>query len=182
MPEYEVSVDGKNRKIELTKTGEKSFTIRIDGRLRTVDIDSESFNKPFKARLDDKSYQVTLPRVEPGKEMAVKVDEATFKADIRSAARKLSFAHSEPTIAVQSKKPLRNSQASEGAIVAPMTGKIVSVKVKKGEQVKAGQVVCVVEAMKMENEIVTSKDGVVKEVSVSEGSSVSEGEPLLIIA
>jgi len=182
MPEYEVSVDGKNRKVELTRTGEKSFTIRIDGKLRTVDIDSKSFDKPFKAKVDDKSYQIVLSRIEPEKEMTVKVDEATFKAEIRTPARKTSFTHFEPTIAVRSKKPLRNSQASEGAIVAPMTGKIVSVKVKKGEQVKAGQVVCVVEAMKMQNEIATSKGGVVKEVYVSEGSSVSEGEPLLIIA
>jgi acetyl-CoA/propionyl-CoA carboxylase biotin carboxyl carrier protein len=62
-----------------------------------------------------------------------------------------------------------------------MTGKIVSVKVKKGDQVKAGQVLCVVEAMKMENEIASSKAGVVKEVYVSEGSSVSEGEPLFVV-
>jgi biotin carboxyl carrier protein len=62
-----------------------------------------------------------------------------------------------------------------------MTGKIVSVKVKKGENVKTGQVLCVIEAMKMENEIIAAKAGAVKEVYVSDGSSVSEGEPLLII-
>jgi biotin carboxyl carrier protein len=182
MPEYEVSVDGKNRKVELTRTGEKSFTVRIDGKTRTVDIDSKSFDKPFKAKVDDKSYQIVLPRTELGKEMTVKVDEATFTAGIRTPTRETSYTHFEPTIAVRSKKPTRNSQTLEGAIVAPMTGKIVTVKVKKGEQVRAGQVMCVVEAMKMENEIATSKDGVVKQVYVSEGSSVSEGEPLLIIA
>jgi biotin carboxyl carrier protein len=182
MPEYEISVDGKYRKVELTRTGEKSFTIRIDGKLRTLDIDSKSFDKPFKAKVDDKSYRIVLSRMELEKETTVKVDEATFKAGIRTPERKTSFTHFEPTIQVRPKKPLKNSQTSEGAIVAPMTGKIASVKVKLGEQVKAGQVVCVVEAMKMENEIVTSKDGVVKEVFVSEGSSVSEGEPLLIIA
>jgi biotin carboxyl carrier protein len=53
--------------------------------------------------------------------------------------------------------------------------------VKKGEQVKAHQVLCVVEAMKMENEILAPKAGTIKEVNVSEGSPVSEGEPLFII-
>jgi biotin carboxyl carrier protein len=62
-----------------------------------------------------------------------------------------------------------------------MTGKIVAVRVKKGEQVKAHQVLCVVEAMKMENEILAPKAGTIKEVNVSEGSPVSEGEPLFII-
>jgi biotin carboxyl carrier protein len=62
-----------------------------------------------------------------------------------------------------------------------MTGKILSVKVKKGEQVKLGQVICILEAMKMENEITAPKAGTVREVHVSEGSSVSEGEPLFVV-
>jgi acetyl-CoA/propionyl-CoA carboxylase biotin carboxyl carrier protein len=62
-----------------------------------------------------------------------------------------------------------------------MTGKIVSVKVNKGDKVKAGQVLCVIEAMKMENEITASKAGSVQEVNVSEGSSVNEGEILFVI-
>jgi glutaconyl-CoA decarboxylase len=62
-----------------------------------------------------------------------------------------------------------------------MTGKILSVKVKKGDQVKAGQVVCVIEAMKMENEIAAPKAGTVREVHVSAGSSVNEGEALVVV-
>jgi biotin carboxyl carrier protein len=62
-----------------------------------------------------------------------------------------------------------------------MTGKILSVKVKKGDQVKKGETLCILEAMKMENEITTSKAGTVREVYVSEGSSVSEGDSLFII-
>ncbi|HDI06797.1 MAG TPA: biotin/lipoyl-binding protein [Candidatus Bathyarchaeota archaeon] len=62
-----------------------------------------------------------------------------------------------------------------------MTGKIVSVKVKEGDSVKRGDVLCVLEAMKMENEISAPRDGVVREVHVSEGSAVSEGEVLFVI-
>jgi biotin carboxyl carrier protein len=62
-----------------------------------------------------------------------------------------------------------------------MTGKILSIKVKKGEQVKAGQVLCILEAMKMENEIAAPKSGTVQEILASEGSSVGEGETLFII-
>jgi acetyl-CoA/propionyl-CoA carboxylase biotin carboxyl carrier protein len=62
-----------------------------------------------------------------------------------------------------------------------MTGKIVSVKVERGDQVKANQVLCIIEAMKMENEINASKAGVIKEVNVFEGSPVNEGDVLFVI-
>jgi biotin carboxyl carrier protein len=71
--------------------------------------------------------------------------------------------------------------AVEGAVTAPMTGKIVKVKVKKGDQVKAGQVLCVVEAMKMENEISAPRAGTIQEVNVAEGTPVNEGETLFVI-
>jgi len=76
---------------------------------------------------------------------------------------------------------LTQKQVAEGAVTAPMTGKIISVKVKKGDQVMAGQILCIIEAMKMENEITAPKAGTVQEVNVSERSSVSEGEVLLVI-
>jgi biotin carboxyl carrier protein len=75
------------------------------------------------------------------------------------------------------------AQASvEGAVTAPMTGRIVKMKVTKGEQVQAKQVLCIIEAMKMENEISAPKAGIIQEVNVSEGSPVSEGEILFVIS
>ncbi len=71
--------------------------------------------------------------------------------------------------------------AMEGAVVAPMAGKIVSVKVKKGDAVKMGAVLCVLEAMKMENEIVAPKSGVVEQIVIQEGRAVSEGDVLVIL-
>lgn len=183
MPEYEVFVDGKKRKIELARSGEKSFTIMIDGKTRMVDVDSSnpSPNKPFTVKIDGKAYQIEMSSAEQAKEIPVKVDEAVFKAEIRTPARKAGFTTFQPTMTAPMKKTAANRQTLEGAIVAPMTGKIVSVRVKKGDQVKAGQVLCVIEAMKMENEILASKPGIVNDVIVSEGSSVSEGDPLLTI-
>jgi biotin carboxyl carrier protein len=61
----------------------------------------------------------------------------------------------------------------------PLPGKVVAVKVKAGSTVKKGQVLVVLEAMKMENEIVAPRDGTVKEVYVSEGASVNVGQPLV---
>lgn len=183
MPEYEIFVDGKPRKIELTKTGETSFAIKIDGKPRNVELPNSTPNleKPFTVKIDSKTYQVELPKIDHGKEFSVKVEEAAFKAEVRVPARKAGLTTFAPTVATPERRVATNKQTLDGAVTAPMTGKIVSVKVKKGDEVKAGQVLCVVEAMKMENEIVAPKAGAVKEVYVSDGSPVSEGEPLLII-
>ena len=66
-------------------------------------------------------------------------------------------------------------------MTAPMPGTILKVNVTQGQAVKAGTVLCILEAMKMENEIMTSKDGTVTQVLVSKGSAVDTGAPLVVI-
>jgi len=183
MPEYEVFIDDKPKKIDVTKTGQSSFSIKVDGKVRSVEFvtSAPDLQEPFTLKVDNKNYRVELPKIDQGKEFSVKVEEATFKAEVKVPARKTSLTAFEPTAVAPIKRAVSNRQAVEGGITAPMTGKIVKVKVRKGDEVKAGQVLCVIEAMKMENEIIAPKAGAVKEVYVSDGSSVSEGEPLLTI-
>ena len=66
-------------------------------------------------------------------------------------------------------------------IAAPMPGNILAVNVKAGDAVKKGQVLMILEAMKMENEIVCPRDGTVVSVSVSKGSAVETGAALCAI-
>lgn len=66
-------------------------------------------------------------------------------------------------------------------VIAPIMGTIVSVKAKAGARVKKGDVLLILEAMKMENEIYAPKSGVVKEVHASEGKAVKQGEVLMVI-
>ena len=70
--------------------------------------------------------------------------------------------------------------AKEGnvAVSAPMPGKILAVKAKEGDSVKAGDVILVLEAMKMENDIVAPQDGVVASINVKVGDSVESGAKL----
>ncbi|MCX9014470.1 MAG: sodium-extruding oxaloacetate decarboxylase subunit alpha [Candidatus Methanoperedens sp.] len=69
----------------------------------------------------------------------------------------------------------------DGAVTAPMQGMILKIKVKKGDKVAKGDVVLVLEAMKMENNVHASHDGTVQEILVREGSTVSAGDPLLVV-
>ena len=72
-------------------------------------------------------------------------------------------------------------RAAAKAVVSPLPGVVVEVKVAAGDVVKAGQTVAVLEAMKMENDILAECDGMVASVSVKDGDSVLEGAVLLSI-
>ena len=67
-------------------------------------------------------------------------------------------------------------------VLAPLPGTVISVNVKAGDAVKANQVLLIFEAMKMENEIVASRDGTVTKVYVAKGDSLDSGKPVLSIS
>jgi len=72
--------------------------------------------------------------------------------------------------------------AAKDAVVTPMQGTVLAVEVADGDEVRAGQVICIVEAMKMENEITAHRDGVVTELSVKPGQAVTTGQVVCVIA
>ena len=72
--------------------------------------------------------------------------------------------------------------AETGAVASPMQGTVLSVNVADGDPIQAGGLVCVVEAMKMENEIVSHRDGVVSGLSVTPGQQVSHGQLICVVA
>jgi acetyl-CoA/propionyl-CoA carboxylase biotin carboxyl carrier protein len=72
--------------------------------------------------------------------------------------------------------------AARDAVVSPMQGTVLDVRVADGDEVHAGDVICIVEAMKMENEIAAHRDGVVSELSVSPGQPVKTGQVICVVA
>ncbi len=85
------------------------------------------------------------------------------------------------------KPPRRSSSGSSssgsgsGHVIAPMQGTIVNILAEEGSEIEAGDPICVLEAMKMENNVMAEKSGVVKEVLVSKGDSVGAGDVLAVI-
>lgn len=66
-------------------------------------------------------------------------------------------------------------------VTAPLPGNVLEIKVKPGESVKAGQLLVLIEAMKMENEVFAPADGVVKQILAQKGAMVATGDTLLVI-
>lgn len=81
-----------------------------------------------------------------------------------------------------SPKPANDQAAAAGSVRAPMPGTVLQVGVSKGDQVTKGQMLLVLEAMKMENEILAPGDGVVEDVLVTQGISVNAGDVLIVLS
>lgn len=80
-------------------------------------------------------------------------------------------------------KAIETQPVSAGSEIvhSPMPGLIVDVKVSSGQRVQKGQVLVILEAMKMENEIVADRDGIVESIAVSKGSNVNTNDVLLTL-
>jgi acetyl-CoA/propionyl-CoA carboxylase biotin carboxyl carrier protein len=71
--------------------------------------------------------------------------------------------------------------AGSGAVVSPMQGTVLKVEVAVGDEVATGQVLCIIEAMKMENEIVAHRDGVVRDLVVAAGQAIAHGDVICLV-
>lgn len=115
--------------------------------------------KVYKIKVNGKSYRVELEAIEEvAAEKAAKEVKPAPKASEKVA----------PT--------------GEGnAVLSPIQGTVVNVKVKVGDKVKKGDVVMVIEAMKLENDVVSTFDGEITEILVNKGSSVGAKQPIVIV-
>lgn len=181
MPIYEVQIDGKDRNVDLLRTGENRFTCRIDDRVLIVELPADSdLGSKFQIVVDGNMHEIELPELDSKEEGRIHVDGTTFRARVRAASRRRSSAAFEPAIVAAKERAPAVQRIGEESVVAPMTGKIISVMVEKGDAVEEGQTLCILEAMKMENTIMAHRAGTVKEMYISVGASVNEGDVLLV--
>lgn len=117
-----------------------------------------------------------------GKAYDVQVEELGANAAPApvAAAPAPAAAPAAPAPAAAPAAPAAAPSGSE-TISAPMPGTILSVNVKAGDSVKSGDVLLILEAMKMENEIMAPRDGVVAAVMVNKGESVDSGKPMIAL-
>lgn len=145
--------------------------------------------KEYKFKINGNEYNVAINSVE-GKNASVTVNGTHYNVELEEApAAPVQAAPAAPVQTAAPAQPAASpapSQAPKPAgagkpVTSPLPGVIIAVKVNAGDTVKAGQVVAILEAMKMENEIQAEQDGVITSVNVAKGDSVLEGATIVTI-
>jgi acetyl-CoA/propionyl-CoA carboxylase biotin carboxyl carrier protein len=124
-------------------------------------------------RPSDGTATTTVPRL-----VGVEVDGRSY--DVRLVVSEPPWA--ELARRRRERSAAGRSTAANGAVTSPMQGTVLRVEVAEGDPVEAGQLLCVVEAMKMENEIVSPRVGVVRDLMVAPGAAVASGQLVCVVA
>ena len=160
MKEYKYSINGNEYTVAVIDLDGNTAAVEVNGTSYKVDILGEELNI------------TPRPATKPAAPVAA--------APQPQAAAPAPVAQTAP--AEQPAAPAPAQPAGNGKpILSPLPGVILDLKVNVGDQVKAGQTVAILEAMKMENNINAEHDGVVTAIKVNKGDSILEGAEILLI-
>ncbi len=163
------------------------FNLEIDGRSRKVDVDLADSPGQWRIRVDGQAVDADAHLLRPGvlslliggKSYRVVLDPDPADPALHIGAQRVPYRIDDP----RSARSRRRQAKSDGpvALKASMPGRVVRLLVEKGATVAAHQGVLVVEAMKMQNEIKSPRDGRVSGFRVAAGDTVAAGDVLAII-
>ena len=146
--------------------------------------------KRFELLVNDKAYLVEVTGID-GDNAIVLVNGTKYEVGIKNiptgdVPKMMAVAPIAPQIAPEpaSARQARMEVETAGGLTtikAPLPGLVIDVKVNVGDKVKAGDVILVIETMKMENNVISTRSGTIKEIRVTANQSVNEGAPLIII-
>ena len=160
-----VAIDGETKEVEL-KDIDQEVLVTVDGVAKNYSV-SEPEPDVFLLKNDGNIYEATVS--ESGDELSVSLRDL------------------EVTLSVFDPKSLHGSGADSGSaagtteIVSAMPGKVVDVLVEEGVEVSKGDGILIVEAMKMQNELKSNKDGVVSRINVKPDEHVQAGDVLAVV-
>ena len=173
---FDIAVNGRPWKVAIEPTEHAGhFSVVVKGRKRVIDaswIDADTLSLIEGAA----AREVRIHRRDGS--IGVAIDGRVFEAVVSKRGRE---GFSLPLGRRTPPDPVSSLAGGKCAIKSPMPGRIVRVLVGVGDRVTAWQPVVVVEAMKMENELRSPGDGVVKEVNVQEGAAIDAGVVLVVI-
>mgnify|MGYP004508420867 FL=1 len=144
--------------------------------------------KEYKCKINGNDYTVAVGDID-NNVAHVEVNGVAYNVELDMPQKKSAptikrvvLSDDAPVAPKAAPKAAANVAAGDYVIASPLPGVIKEINVKEGQAVKAADVVCILEAMKMGNEIHAGKDGVVKSINVAKEDSVLEGTTIMVIA
>lgn len=177
-----VEVDGPHNGLLNITIGETVFPVKV----AAVDYNSGT----FKALVGDVKHTIHLTPTKDASRFMCTIEKQSYSVELRSHAP-IRVQEYRPTplraipastmIEAPSEKIAVSEVTEPGSVTAPLPGRVLEVRVKEGERVKAGDVLLVLEAMKMANEIRASQDGLISTLHIKDGDTVEKGQALITI-
>jgi biotin carboxyl carrier protein len=161
---YQVTVEGRTFDIEVTPDGQ----VWVNSEPLNVDLESINGLPLYSLLVDHRSYEAHVEKEENGDQQVV-VAGRPYRATMQG--------ESPPTTKITQQQ----KDESPSEISAPLPGWLVELRVAEGESVVEGDVVAVLESMKMHLELRTSRAGIVSSLTASAGREVSKGEIIAVI-
>ncbi len=163
-----VKVESQEKRVDIEEDG-GTYIVEVDGRKRAVDCRTAGHKDYLSLIIDNKSHLIeTAP---------VRIEEGKYYATV--SGRRYNLEVFDERLIATRQASAQVSQNASTIIRSPMPGLIVDVRVQVGDRVRAGSAVVVMEAMKMQNELLSEVDGVVKAVHVKPRDSVESQAPLI---
>ncbi len=162
---YITTLDGKEYLIEIID----EHRVAIDGRVVEVDFEPVSGQPVYSLLIDGKSYESYVYETEEGWQVLTRGRQ--YNLTVEDEREKRLRAAAGGGVA----------EAGEYHLKAPMPGLVVSISVKEGDKVEKGQVLVILESMKMQNELKSPKPGMVGRIRVKQGETVEQRQALLSV-
>jgi biotin carboxyl carrier protein len=162
-----VSINGKEYNANIEEISETGIWVSVAGNLYSVKLQNEPASSKLETLVNYRKRIVESPDIFGSKKVNL------YKKSNINDPHENSSEHMHSSLS-------QTGGLKEG-ILAPMPGKVVMVNKKVGDDVKPGDVLVILEAMKMENEITSDKEGKITEVRVKEGDSVDAHDVLVVV-
>jgi biotin carboxyl carrier protein len=175
--EYQIEIAGKTHRITIKRREANHFLVSLDGHDLRVSCEGlPSFGRNLTFRINSVPHQVSLSRPSPDGKINVAIQGQHFEAYLTAAQQ----GRQQPC--PENREELIQHHVGTKIVLAPMSGRIMSLVVRTGQRVHAGQALVILEAMKMENEIISPWDGTIDKIHVAEGAEVRKNEPIISLA
>jgi len=176
---HEFLVNKKPHRVRVLERNGNTFLIEINEKTVTVKLKNQNQGKTAIMEINGRSFKAKVEKNQRNI-LQIKIGKKTFEVQRQPIVPKETAVRLEPAATI-TRKPAISMTIEKDAVVAPIAGRIVLLKASVGKKVEKGECICVLEAMKMENEIAAPKAGLVKEVRVSKGAIVNRGDVLAVI-